>query len=154
METLKSHKFVEYFSAKANFKRSIKSAIKPPKGAKEIFMGGGIVGCDVVKMGVFGTPEELFDQREHPHGEEAHTEAKSVRKYYSYYDSGRCQPIGFSKSPTIRLNDVDNLDLTDKSKLSAVTTGARCTLWRCGTSNWRDPTDFDDTFKIVFYYRT
>ena len=101
LETLKSHKFVEYFSENASFTGSIKDDMQPPKEAKEIFMGGGLIGSDVVKMGVFGTIQELFDQRVYPHRQD--TEAKRVRKYYSYYDSGNLQPIGFSKIPTIRL---------------------------------------------------
>ena len=152
VETLKSHKFVEYFSAKANF-GYIKAGIQPPKDAKEIFMGGGIIGSDVVEMGVFGTIEELFDQREYPHHKE--TEAKRVRKYYSYYSSGRCQPIGFSKTPAINLCDGDAADPDNQTKLSAYTTYTRNTLWRCGSSNMsNNKTDFKNTFQIVFYYRT
>ena len=152
METLKRHKFVEYFNAKASVTGWIKYGIHPPADAKEIFMGGGIIGSDVVKMGVFGTPEELFDQREYPHRQD--TEAKRVRKYYSYYDSGKLQPIGFSKSPTIRLQAVDVSEPDDETKLCAATTSDVCALWRCGSLNWNNSEDFEDTFQIVFYYRT
>ena len=156
VETLKSHKFVEYFSAEASFNGSIKHGIQPPKDAKLIFMGGGIIGSEAIKMGVFGTIEELFDQREYLRyqGTKAcRTEAKRVRNYYSYYDSGTGQPIGFSKRPEIALHNVDISGRNDQSKLSAFTTGSGCTLSRCGTLNWENPTDFKDTFQIVFYYR-
>ena len=153
METLQSHKFVQYFSAKADFYGSITDDIKPPKYAKEIFMGGGIIGSKFVNMGVFGTPEELFDQRKYPHCQD--TEAKSVRKYHAYYDSGFGQPIGFSKRPAIRLNGEDVLYRDDESKLSACTTDVYCRkLRRCGASNLDNPTNFHNTFQIVFYYRT
>jgi len=110
------------------------------------------MGSDIIKMGVFGTIDELFDQREYPYNKD--TEAKSVRKYYSYYSSGIFEPIGFSKTPNIRLYQVDVLNLDDESKLSAFTTYDSGALWRCGKSNWRDQTsDFRDTFRIVFYYR-
>jgi len=126
--------------------------MQPPKDAKEIFMGGGIIGSDVVKMGVFGTPEELFDQREYRHGEI--TEAKSVRKYYAYYDSKKLNPIGFSKTPTIYLHKGDTCNIHGETKLSALTSGNRIgTLFRCGSSNLLDQNDFGDTFQIVFYYR-
>ena len=103
-------------------------------------------------MGVFGTAEELFDQREYPRSQD--TEAKRVRNYYAYYDSGEGEPIGFSKTPTIRLGSVDRSDLDDESKLSACTKTGGCTLWRCGAPNWENETDFKHQFKIVFYYRT
>ena len=149
---MKTHKFVEYFSEKASFTGSIKDRIQPPKDAREIFMGGGIIGSDVVKMGVFGSIEELFDQREYPRNQD--TAAKSVRNYYSYYSSGTAEAIGFSKTPTIHLRYADVSNIDDETKLSAFTTDAcSCTLWRCGSSNWRDPT-FKDKFQIVFYCRT
>ena len=151
VETLKRHKFVRYLRAVSGFQGSIKEEIQPPKDAKEIFMGGGIIGSDVVKMGVFGTIEELFDQREYPHNEV--TFAKSVRKYYSYYSSGTHEPIGFSKQPIIRLHHADVSYLYDENKLSAHTTSDYFSLWRCGTSN-RHQTGFADTHQIVFYYRS
>ena len=151
VETLTSHNFVKYLSAKAKFDGYIKDDIQPPKDAKEIFMGGGIIGSDVVKMGVFGTIEELFDQREYPHNEII--AAKRVRKYYSYYDSGTGQPIGFSKTPSILLTPVDLSEMHNQTKLSAFTTDASRTIWRCGSSYYCH-TDFKDTFQIVFYYRT
>ena len=159
VETLKRHKFVK-FSAKSSFRGSIKDGIQSPKDAKEIFMGGGIIGSDVVKMGVFGTTDELFDQREYPRNQD--TAAKSVRKYYAYYDSGELEPIGFSKRQTIKLHDPDVSYPDDETKLSAYTaesaslidTFGNCTLWRCGSLTEENQTDFDDTFQIVFYYRT
>ena len=154
METLKSHKFVQYFAKPSGFTGTIKDSIQPPKTAKEIFIGGGIIGSGVVKVGVFGTPKELLDQRKYPRNRD--TQGKPVRKYYAYYDSGAGEPIGFSKIPTIRLDD-DTPDgayiyIKDETKLSAFTTGD-FTLWRCGSSNWRDQDDFDDTYQIQFYYR-
>jgi len=115
-------------------------------------MGGGIIESNVVKLGVFGSTDELFDQREYPHHQD--TEAKSVRKYFAYYDSGAFQPIGFSKTPTIRLGSVDRSSLDDESKLSACTTDGGCTLWRCGALNMENKTDFNHQFQLVFYCRT
>ena len=153
VETLKRHKFVEYFYAAGSFSGSIKDDIWPPRDAKEIFMGGGISGSNVVKMGVFGTTDELFDRRQYPRNRD--TYAKRVRKYYSYYDSGHCKPFGFSKTSTIRLHNVDVSDLENKTKLSACRDGTAggCTIWRCGSSNLGNTTDFGDTFEMVFYYR-
>ena len=149
---MKSHKFIKYFQAVANFSGSIKHDIQPPKDAKEIFMGGGHIGSDVVKMGVFGTIDELFDQRAYPRNQD--TSAKRVRKYYAYYDSGKDEPIGFSKIPTINLHDADRSSLTNKTKLSAVTSGYRTgTLYRCGASNASGQSRFMLTHQIVFYYR-
>ena len=151
METLTSHKFVEYFSAMASTKY-IKDGIQPPKDAKEIFMGGGIIGSNVLKMGVFGTTGELFDQREYRHY--ANANAKSVRKYYAYYDSGDNETIGFSKTPTICLSSADTSNTGDESKLSAHTTYRfGPSLWRCGATKSK-PGNFDHTYQIVFYYHT
>ena len=152
MKTLRRHNFVEYFSAKAGFTGSIEDRIQPPKDATEIFIGGGIIGSDIVKMGVFGNVEELFDQRKYPRDQD--TEAKSVRKYHAYYDSGSGQPIGFSKTPTIRLKATDVSNPDDETKLCACASSGYLSLWRCGTSTSSNQTDFGNTFQIVFYYRT
>ena len=80
----------------------IKYGMKPPANAKAIFMGCGPVDSAVLKMGVFGFPEELFDQRWYPDcEEEIKRKAKSVR-LYAYYSTDGSEPIGFSKGSTIK----------------------------------------------------
>ena len=99
-------------------------------------------------MGVFGTTDELLDQRYYPYGSD--TEAKSVRKYFAYYSTGENQPIGFSNKRKIHLEAVDTYALRDTARLSACT--IKYGLWRCGAANAKS-LDFFDKYKIVFYYR-
>ena len=126
--------------------------MKPPLGAVEVFMGCGEVNSNVLKMGAVATPAELFDQRKYPW--EVETDAKAVRNYYAYYTTGWIpEPIGFSKTSTIKLYWPDFYDLSDESKLSAYTTHSEYNLWRCGSANASSYTDFTSSFKIVFYSR-
>jgi hypothetical protein len=142
--------FREYFSALADDTGAIKDGIKPPLGAVEVFMGCGKINSNVLKMGAVATPAELFDQRDYPYNVETH--AKAVRSYYAYYSTHLSQPIGFSKTSTIRLASPDFYDNSDESKLSADTTYTSANLWRCGSANgWS--VDFHSSFKIVFYSR-
>jgi len=90
--------FTEYFSAQAS-DGPIKDGIQPPANAKEIFMGCGLIDSEVLKMGVFGFPEELFDQRSYQYC--VGTNAKSVRGYHAYYSTTQNEPIGFSKGSTV-----------------------------------------------------
>jgi len=141
--------FTEYFTH-TNGNGMIKDGMRPPENAKEIFMGGGLVDSDVLKMGIFATPDELFDQRDYPFGTE--TDAKPVRQYYTYYNTIN-KELGFSKQPTIKLAKVDPYDPLDDTKLS-VTTSTDWGIFRCGSY---DPnfnrTDFAEKHKTVFYYR-
>ena len=117
----------------------------------------------VVKMGIVATTGELFDQREYNYNAESN--AKPVRRFYTYYSSGASEPIGFSKTATVYLWNVDVCDSgnnhfnqpcdepNDNSRLSASTVGNG--LWRCGNVNSNNNgADFIANYEIVFYYRT
>jgi hypothetical protein len=142
--------FREYFSAVAN-SGSIQNGMKPPLGAVEVFMGCGRVNSNVLRMGAVATPAELFDQRDYPRFNEE-SDAKAVRNFYAYYSTNAYEAIGFSKTSTIKLHDADLYDLSDESKLSALTKSSGYNLWRCGSANGFSD-DFKTSFKIVFYYR-
>ena len=123
-----------------------------------------LLSSSVVKMGIVATTGELFDQRGYPHGTK--TNAKPVRRFYTYYSTGSREPIGFSKTATVFLSnvdicdtgivsDLDCSDLNDDSRLSAHTVLDGRGLWRCGNVNSNiNGADFSDIYEIVFYYRT
>ena len=125
----------------------LKHGMQPPPNTKEVFMGCGAVGSNVLRMGVFGTPEELFDHRFYPQCLESN--AKAVRNYHAYYATESSEGIGFSKGSTVNLCSADIYDYDDESKMSGHTSTTNA-LWRCGS----EPHDFLDTFKIVFYSRS
>ena len=126
-------------------------------------MGCGLMNSDVLKIGVFATPEELFDQRRYDHAR--YTNAKRVRNYYTYYSTRNLEPIGFSKGSRIYLYTEDVHDRSDETKLSARTTPNDNSLFRCGAYSYTylcrsGPCQssavniFRSSYKIVFYYRT
>ena len=147
---MRSFGFKEYFSTLAG-SGEIKNKMKPPQGAVKVFMGCGEINSNVFKVGAVATPAELFDQRDYPLYVES--DAKAVRNYFAYYSTSAWEPIGFSKTSTIKLTSKDSYDLSDESKLSAFTTfSAGSHLWRCGSANGYS-VDFYSSFKIVFYFR-
>ena len=100
VDTLAAYGFTEYFSAKGS-DPMIEAGMQPPANAKEVFMGCGPVGSKVLKMGVFGPPEELFDHTYYPHC--TTTNAKAVRLYHAYYSTEGNNAIGFAKGPSVQL---------------------------------------------------
>ena len=158
--------FNEYFSALAEWEGPISNGIQPPPNSKDIFMGCGHIYDSHLKMGIIVKPEELFDQQSYPHN--ADTEAKKVKNFYTYYDNGAYEPIGFSGTPVIHLYHADTYDDYDTTKMSAHTTGfsssfyilifntiidfSATSLWRCGALTDK-PGNFDTTYKLVFYNR-
>lgn len=149
MRELENCGFKEYFTH--TYRGGlIKDGMRPPENAKEIFMGGALIDSDVIMMGIFTTPDELFDQRVYPYGSEM--KAKPVRQYYTYYSSAKIDGLGFSKQPTIKLTNVDAYNTLDENKLS-VTTSNDYGIYRCGRV-WDNQTDFAKKHKTVFYYRS
>ena len=108
--------FNEYFSALAG---EGPISIQPPPNSKDIFMGCGHIDNSLLKMGIIVKTDELFDQQSFPHGED--TEAKKVKNFHTYYDNGAADPIGFSGTPLINLNNADVYDYDDTTKLTVHT---------------------------------
>ena len=101
---LEKHGFTEYYShTRGN--GEMKHGLQPPDGAKEIFMGGGLINSSILKMGIFASPDELFDQKDY--ADDTEVRAKRVRQYYAYYASMECEPIGFSKHAIVNLDPID-----------------------------------------------
>ena len=119
--------FKEYFSELAEVV-GINKAIQPPENSIDIFMGCGHIENKMLEMGIIVKTNELFDQQSYPHGIEAR--AKDIKNFYTYYDNGICEPIGFSGNPFIWLNDADVCDTSDPTRLTAHTMPGCYLIWK------------------------
>ena len=91
METLTKLGFSEYFSSIAQSGGRIQDDIVPPGNAEMVFFGCGLKGSDTLSMGVFGTPDELFDYKNYPQCTEMN--GKAVRQFNVYYTTTGMQAI-------------------------------------------------------------
>ena len=63
----------------------------PPKDAELVFMGCGKKSSSKIKLGIIATPNDIFTQASYS------DKAKPVKNYFTYYDNGKNEVIGFSQ---------------------------------------------------------
>jgi len=146
-DMLEDYGFKKYYSELSGAEVALKGRMMPPKNSKYVFAGCGIHNSATIKMGVIGTPNELFNMKSYAYAQD--TLATPLRSFYVYYSSSKYEPFGFSGSATINLKSVDEYDLSDNTRMSAYTT-FDFGVWRCGDTNNLDQ-NFKSTYEIVFY---
>merc|ERR1712110_127135 len=116
--------FQEYYSLNADDRAAILD-MKNYGTKKTLFVGCGLKSSpSVIKLGAFTTPDDFFDQQTYT------TSARANRGYFSYYNQGGVEVIGFSGGQTVNgitsgwdyagsVYDASSVD--DNSKLSLYT---------------------------------
>ena len=117
---LLKHGFEQYYNKPASYHNSaIRSEITPPDGTKLIFFGCGLVGSDVIDVGVVVEPAQLFDPQSYNYSEAG--SAKAVRNFFLYDSTTTYHPMGFSKTKNIKLGAWDIESLSDQHRVSFFT---------------------------------
>ena len=114
------HGFQQYYNQSASHHSSaIRSEITPPDGTKLIFFGCGLVGSDVIDVGVVVEPAQLFDQQSYNYN--TPESAKAVRNFFVYDSTTSLQPLGFSKTKNIHFLSWDVESKSDQHRVSFFT---------------------------------
>ena len=129
-----------------------------------IFFGCGLVGSDVIDVGVVVEPAQLFDPKLDNFNKAGGS--KAVRNFFLYDSTTELHPLRFSKTKTIKLAAWDTESRFDQHRLLFFTGNVKTdifnfslkhlaydggSLFRCGDKNWGTPTNFSAAYRAVFY---
>jgi len=96
--------FVKYYDKLASAP-VIKSSMYPPCSNCDVFIGCSHIENPKIQLGAVATKSDFFEQHYHGHGHVF--DARPVKNFYVYHDTGSWEPLGFAMNQKIFLNNAD-----------------------------------------------